>query len=153
MALVLAAFHDTRFARAQLLVQPRGNVTLVGLPTYFEVRWSRAGFEPGEVDRVDPVRMAGFAVEVRPVAQGIRYVFGDGSTGGPTTSRGGPYPVGDVVKAYPRAGTFVVRADVTYGGQFRVNRGAWIDIPGTVTIRGTSEYLSVRTAEARLVTR
>ena len=153
MAMVVAAFHDTAFARAQLEVQPRGNLTLVGLPTYFEVRWPRVGFGPGEVDRVDPARMAGFAVEIRPVVQAIRYVFGDGSGSGPTTSRGGPYPSGDVVKAYPREGTYPVRADVTFGGQFRVNRGEWIDIPGTVTIRGTSETLHVRTAEARLVTR
>jgi hypothetical protein len=153
MAMVLAAFHDTAFARAQLEVQPRGNVTLVRLPTYFEARWPQAGFAPGEVDRVDPARMAGFAVEIRPVAKSLTYVYGDGSTSGPTTSTGGPYPGGDITRTYTRAGTFAVRVDVTYGGQFRVSRGEWIDIPGTVTIRGTSEDLSVRTAQARLVTR
>jgi hypothetical protein len=152
MAMVLAAFHDTAFARAELEVQPKGNVTLVRLPTYFQARWPEAGFAPGEVDRVDPARMAGFAVEIRPVTRSITYVFGDGSSSGATTSLGGPYPEGDITKTYQRAGTFAVRADVTYGGQFRVNRGQWVDIPDTVTIRGASEDLQVRTAKARLVT-
>lgn len=152
MAMVLAAFHDTAFAKAELEVQPRGNVTLVRLPTYFQARWPKAGYAPGEVDRVDPARMAGFAVEIRPVAQRITYVYGDGSTSGPTTSLGGPYPQGDITKTYSRAGTFVVHADVVYGGQFRVNRGQWVDIPATVTIRGASQTLQVRTAKARLVT-
>ena len=152
MAMVLAAFHDTAFAKASVEVQPRGNVTLVTLPTYFETRWPQAGFAPGEVDQVDPARMAGFAVEIKPLAKTITYVYGDGSTSGPTTSLGGPYPTGDITKAYAKAGTFAVRADVTYGGQFRVNGGEWIDIPGTVTIAGTSEDVQVRTAKARLVT-
>lgn len=152
MAMVLAAFHDTAFAKAELALQPKGNVTLVRLPTYFQARWPQAGYSPGEVDQVDPARMAGFAVEIRPVARTITYVYGDGSTSGPTTSLGGPYPRGHITKTYSHAGTFAVRADVVYGGQFRVNRGQWVDIPGTVTIRGASETLQVRTAKARLVT-
>jgi hypothetical protein len=152
MAMVLAAFHDTAFAKPELGVQPQGNVTLVRLPTYFQARWPQTGYAPGEVDQVDPARMAGFAVEIRPVAKTITYVYGDGSTSGPTSSLGGPYPQGDITKTYSRAGTFAVRADVVYGGQFRVNRGPWIDIPGTVTIRGASQTLQVRTAKARLVT-
>lgn len=152
MAMVLAAFHDTAFAKAELALQPKGNVTLVRLPTYFQARWPQAGYSPGEVDQVDPARMGGFAVEIRPVAKTITYVYGDGSTSGPTTSLGGPYPKGDITKTYSHAGTFAVRADVVYGGQFRVNRGQWVDIPGTVTIRGASETLQVRTAKARLVT-
>jgi hypothetical protein len=152
MAMVLAAFHDTAFAKASLHVQPEGNVTLVGLPTYFQIRWPRAGFEPGEVDRVDPGRMAGFGVEIRPAAQSITYVFGDGSTSGPTSSLGGPYPSGDVIKTYPHAGEVVARADVSYTGQYRVNAGAWVDIPGEVTVRGTAQMLQVKTAHARLVT-
>jgi hypothetical protein len=91
-------------------------------------------------------------VEIRPTLGSVTYVYGDGTTSGPTRSLGGPYPTGDVVKEYPRAGSFPVRADVTYGGQFRVGGGAWIDIPGQVTIRGTPEPLEVRTAHARLVT-
>lgn len=151
MAMVLAAFHDTDFARPTVGIEPRGNVTLVTLPTYFQTSWPRTGFQPGEVDRVDPARMAGFRVEIRPTVKRVTYDYGDGSTSGPTTSLGGPYPEGDVTKTYTRAGDFTVRVDVTYAGEFRVDGGPWIDIPGDVTIRGTPETLSVRTAHARLV--
>ncbi|WP_157582043.1 hypothetical protein [Phycicoccus sp. Soil803] len=151
MAMVLAAFHDTDFARPTLDVQPRGNVTLVTLPTYFQTSWPQGGYQPGEIDQVDPARMAGFRVEIRPRVKSITYDYGDGSTSGATTSLGGPYPEGDITRTYTRAGDFTVRADVTYSGQFRVNGGQWIDIPGDVTIRGTPEDLTVKTAHARLV--
>jgi hypothetical protein len=151
MAMVLAAFHDTDFAKPTVEVEPKGNVTLVTLPTYFETRWPRAGYQPGEVDQVDPARMAGFRVEIRPKVKSITYVYGDGTTSGPTTSLGGPYPTGDITKTYQQAGDFAVRADVTYAGEFRVDGGQWIAIPGDVTIRGTAENLTVTTAHARLV--
>jgi hypothetical protein len=152
MAQILAAFHDTNFAKPTVNIQPKGNVTLVRLPTYFELQWPTAGFQPGEVDHPDPARMLGYHVEIEPVLRSVEYVYGDGSTSGPTDSLGGPYPSGDVRKAYERAGEFPVRADVTYGGKFRVDGGQWIEIPGTVTIEGSSETLRVKTAHARLVT-
>ncbi|WP_457253097.1 hypothetical protein [Pedococcus sp. P5_B7] len=150
--MVLAAFHDTDFAKPTLDVEPRGNLTLVRLPTYFQTSWPRSGYQPGEIDQVDPARMAGFRVEIRPEVKSITYDYGDGSSSGATTSLGGPYPEGDITKSYPRAGDFTIRADVTYSGQFRVNGGPWIDIPGDVTIRGPAETLTVKTAHARLVT-
>ncbi|GAB3446470.1 hypothetical protein GCM10027517_28780 [Phycicoccus ginsengisoli] len=151
MQMVLAAFHDTAFARPELTVQPKGNVTLVTLPTYFQVAWPASGFQPGEVDRPNPTRMAGFQVEIRPTLRSVTYVYGDGTTSAPTTSLGGPYPSGDITRAYDRAGRLQVRADVTYGGQFRVGAGAWVDIPAEVVVRGTPAPLEVRTAKARLV--
>ena len=151
MQLVLAAFHDTKFATPSVAIQPKGNVTLVTLPTYFQLVWPQAGFQPREVDRPSPARMAGFSVEIRPTLKSVNYVYGDGTSSGPTESLGGPYPEGDVTKAYAKAGTFPVRADVTYGGQFRVDGGGWIDIPDQVVVRGTPETLAVKTAKARLV--
>jgi hypothetical protein len=149
---ILAAFHDTDFAKPTVNIQPKGNVTLVRLQTYFALQWPTAGFQPGEVDHPDPARMLGYQVEIEPVLRSVDYVYGDGSSSGPTTSLGGPYPSGDVHKAYERAGDFPVRADVRYGGRFRVAGGDWIDIPGEVTIRGVEETLAVKTAHARLVT-
>ena len=150
MAQIQVAFHDTDFAVASLNIQPEGNVTLVTLPTYFELRWPAGGFQPDEVDSVDPARMSGFRVDIRPRLKSIVYVYGDGSRSEPTASRGGPYPSGDVVHEYARGGSYQARADVTYAGQYRVNDGAWIDIPGDVTIPGTPETLQVKTAKARL---
>ncbi len=153
MAQIVAAFHDTRFAVPSLRIQPKGNVTLVTLPTYFELTWPREGFGPGEVDHPDPARLLGFRVEIRPLLRDVTYVYGDGQFEGPTTRTGGPFPDGDVTHAYERGGDVLVRADVTYAGQFRVAGGAWTDIPGEVRVRGTSQRLQVRTAEARLYAR
>jgi hypothetical protein len=152
MAQIQAAFHDTKFALATVNIQPEGNVTLVTLPTYFELTWPSSGFQPDEVDSVDPARMAGFRVDIRPRLKSVVYVYGDGTTSGPTGSLGGPYPDGDIRHEYPKGGSYQVRADVTYGGQYRVNGGAWITIPGDLTIQGTPETLQVKTARARLVT-
>jgi hypothetical protein len=129
MAQVVAAFHDTRFAVPALRIQPAGNVTLVNLPTYFELAWSPGGFQPGQVDHPDPAQLLGYRVEIRPLLRDITYVYGDGQVDGPTTRTGGPFPSGDVRHEYRTPGDVVVRADVTLGGQFRVVGGPWIDIP------------------------
>ncbi len=117
MAMILEAFHDTDFAVPRISIQPTGQRTLVNLETYFAVDWPTAGFQPDEVDRVDPVRMLGFAVDIRPRLRAVTYRFGDGATAGPTTSLGGPYPSGDVTHTYRATGTLRVRVDVEYAGQ------------------------------------
>ena len=149
---ILRAFRDTDFAVPDLRIEPRGNVTLVTLPTYFELVWPDAGFAPGEVDSPDPATMLGFHVDIKPTFNHVVYHFGDGSTLGPTDSLGGPYPDGDVVHEYARSGEHDVSAEVEYGGEFRVNGGNWIDIPGTVTVSGAPQTLAVKTARNRLYT-
>ena len=99
---ILAAFHDTNFAKPTVNIQPKGNVTLVRLETYFELQWPTVGFQPGEVDHPDPARMLGYQVDIEPVLNSVDYVYGDGSSSGPTTSLGGPYPSGDVHKPTSR---------------------------------------------------
>lgn len=150
MAQIRAAFHDTRFAVASLHLQPEGDVTLVHLPTYLELRWPVEGYQPGEVDAVDPGRMSGYRVDIRPQLTSVVYRFGDGTVSPATTSLGGSYPDGDVIHSYDAAGRYELRADVTYQGQYRVAGGAWVDIPDSVTILGTRQVLTVRTAHARL---
>jgi hypothetical protein len=51
---------------------------------------------------------------------------------------------------YGTGGTYRLRADVSYLGEYRVAGGAWVDIPDSVTIPGRAEVLTVRTAHARL---
>lgn len=150
MAQVVAAFHETRFAVPTLRIQPIGNVTLVNLPTYFELGWTPGGFEPGHVDHPAPARLLGYRVEIRPLLREVTYLYGDGRVEGPTSRTGGPFPNGDVRHSYRTAGDVIVRADVTYGGQFRVVGGPWIDIPATVRVTGVGQSLHVATASARL---
>lgn len=149
MAMILEAFHDTAFAVPQITTEPKGDVTLVTLPTYYQVIWPETGFAPEQVDTTD---LLGFTVEIRPRLDSLTYHFGDGATAGPTKDLGGPYPSGGIVHEYQRKGTYAARADVTYGGQFRVNGGAWADIPGTTTITGDPTDVTVMESRARLVT-
>jgi len=147
---ILAAFHNTPWATPKAHIQPEGNVTLVTLATYFEVSWPATGFQPGEIDTIT---LLGTPVRIRPTVQGYTYVFGDGTSFGPTASPGGPYPGGDITHAYPTAGTYNTHIDITYGGEFSVAGSAWIPIPDTVTVAGLTQPLTVKTAHARLVTR
>ena len=145
---VLRAFHDTRFAKPTVHIQPEGNLTLVTLPTYFEVKWPSAGFQPGEVDADSLLDQQ---IRIRPTVVGYTYAFGDGTSFGPTPSPGGIYPDGDITHAYAEAGTYDTHIDITYGGQFSVDGGAWITIPDTVTVVGPVQTVTVKTAHARLV--
>ncbi|MBM6404153.1 hypothetical protein JQN72_07835 [Phycicoccus sp. CSK15P-2] len=152
MAMIREAFHDTDFSVPTVNVQPEGDVTLVNLPTFFEVVFPREGFGPGEVDRPDPARLMGHAVEVRPKVKTVTYSLGE-TVVGPTRDLGGPYPDGSVVHSYGSAGEQVVRVDVVYTGQFRVGGSGWIDIPGEVDLEGAPVTLTVREARSRLYTR
>lgn len=151
MAMIRDAFHDTDFSVPTVNIQPEGDVTLVNLPTFFEVRFPAAGFGPDEVDTPDPARLLGYRIEVRPRLKSITYHLVT-TTIGPTTSRGGPHPTGDIRATYTRPGTHQVRADIVYTGQFRVGGSQWFDIPGDVDLRGTPVTLTVREATSRLYT-
>ncbi len=151
MAMIKDAFHDTDFTLPTVNIQPEGDVTLVNLPTYFEVKFPEAGFGPGEVDQPDPARLLGYRIEVRPRLKSVTYHLGE-RTVGPTTDLGGPYPSGSVVQTYTRPGEHQVRVDIVYTGQFRVGGSGWIDIPGEVDLQGTPVTLTVREAKSRLYT-
>jgi hypothetical protein len=150
MGLILAAFHNTAFSKPTVHMQPEGNVTLVTLATYFEVKWPPVGFQP---DEVDTVTLMGSQVRIRPTNQGYTYFFGDGTSEGPTSSPGGTYPNGDVTHTYAKAGAYDSHIDITYGGEFSVDGGEWFPIDDTVSIPGQPQTVIVRTAKARLVTK
>lgn len=147
VAQIQQAFREINFTKATVKVQPVGNVTLVNLPTYFEATWPEAGIGPGEVDSST---LLGFRVEIRAKGNRLQYVYGDGDASEPTTSLGGPYPDGDIQHTYDRKGTMATRVDTVYGGEFRIEGGQWMTIPGTVTVEGTPVTLEVREAKARL---
>ncbi len=151
MDMIREAFHDTDFSVPTVKIQPEGDVTLVNLPTYFQVVFPDAGFGPDEVDTPDPARLLGHHIEVRPRLKSVTYHLGE-QTIGPTTDLGGPHPDGRVVVTYAHPGTVRVRVDIVYTGQFRVGGGQWFDIPGEVDLRGTPVALDVREARARLYT-
>jgi hypothetical protein len=153
IAMIREAWRHTAFARPALVIQPKGGDTLVRLKTYFAVAWPSAGFQPGEVDTADPAQMLGHTVQIKPTLVEYDYDFGNGQHSGATTSAGGGYPDGDITTAYADAGDYAPRVNVTYGGEFSVDGGAWIRIPDTLTITGPAQDLTVHTARNRLVAR
>lgn len=151
MARIIDAFHLTPWATATVVTQPEGNTTLVTLPVFARISWSVQGYQPGEVDTLDPAGMFGLTVQIRPKVDHYTYVWGDGTTTGPSRSDGGVWPTGDITHSYPTPGTYQVRVDTTFTGDFRVNGGPWTQIPDTVTITGPTTTVTVHTAKAVLV--
>lgn len=147
MQMILDEFHKTTFARPTTSIQPVGLKTLVNLPTFYELKWNPTGFEPGEGDSTV---LVGRQVEIEPVFVSATYIYGDGEASGPVKTFGGPHPDGDVIHTYRKKMVAPVQINATYGGRFRVDGGAWIDIPETVTIEGAPVNLTVAEAKARL---
>ena len=150
MADLKAAFLRTPWAKPQISSQPAGDTTLVNLRTFYEVNWTRKGFEPGEADRAV---LRGIPVRIRPKLVGFTYEFGDGSTVGPTTSTGGVYPDGDITHVYDESGAFPVRVNTTFGADFSLDGSTWDEIPSTVTVPGPTTTVTVREAKGVLVNR
>ena len=147
-AMIIEAFHRTDFALPQTVVQPPGGQTLVNLPVYFELVWPEAGFQPEEVDTI---ALAGHQVRIRPVLVGITYVTGDGTTIGPTTDLGGPYPDGTITHTYEASSKGLdPYISVEYGGQVSVDGGGWNIIPATATVEGPASPLDVLESRNRL---
>ena len=151
MAMIRDAFNHTPWAKPQISTQPKGDVTLVGLDTFYKVNWTAEGFQPGEVDAIDPARMNGYHVDVRVKLVNFMWLFGDGQTFGPTTSEGGVYPSGNITHQYLRGGAFPASVNTIFGGEFRIDGGDWAPIPDTVTVPGPATTVTVRTAQAELV--
>ena len=129
-------------------MEPVGNRTLVNLPNFFTADFSGAGYGP---DEVRTVTLLGHQVRIKPVLKSNMFHFGDGASLGPTGSRGGGYPDGDVRHTYAQRGTVNASVTTVYGGQFSVDGGPFTDLPGTATITGPAQPLRVRTATPHLV--
>jgi hypothetical protein len=91
-------------------------------------------------------------VEVTPTAYTWHWGEGDTST---TDTPGSPYPSTDVTHTYlrhtRRGRPLSLSVDIGYTARYRVDGGAWADIPQTITIAGPTTALPVRQASAVLV--
>lgn len=148
VAMIRAAFVKTPFVKPKATMEPVGNKTLVNLPNYFTADFSGAGYGP---DEVRTVTLLGHKVHIKPVLKSNTFHFGDGSSMGPTTSRGGGYPDGDVKHTYSKRGTVSASVTTVYGGQFAIDGGKFTDLPGTATITGPAQPIQVLEATGRLV--
>lgn len=148
VAMIKAAFSNTPFVKPEVTMQPVGNRTLVNLPTYFAVDFSGPGYGP---DEVRTVTLLGHKVQIKPVLKSNTFRFGDGTSLGPTTSRGGVYPNGDVKHTYLQRGTVGASITTVYGGQFAVDGGDFTDLPGTATVTGPVQQLQILEATDHLI--
>ena len=153
LAHIREALATVPWAKLTTGMQPPNNLTLVTVPVFYQVQWATEGISPGEVVAIDPARMLGYRVDLRPVLVGYTYQFGDGSSFGPTPDPGGTYPNGGITHPYAKAGTYPVRIDATLRAEFRLDGGAWTRIPDQVTVPGIPTSMTVKTARAVLVNR
>lgn len=147
--LIQRAFARLPFTQPVVNIQPKGNLTLVNLPTYYQITWPQAGYAPGEVATV---RLLGRRLLLKPVAVDYLYRFGDGQSLGPTTNPGAPYPVGTIRHTYRDTGTVLVSARATYTGLYSLDGETWQPIDLTIPVTGPAVDLAVKQASARLVT-
>jgi hypothetical protein len=50
-----------------------------------------------------------------------------------------------------KGGAYPAGVNTTFGGEFRIDGGDWAPIPDTVTVPGPTTTVTVRTAQAELV--
>lgn len=135
-------------------VAPPGGRSLVNIQTIFWVATAR--------DRdLGTVRLLNRDVGLRIHVQRVAWDFGDGSS----AETASPGPVYDGTRkpcraalcpgyfghVYTGTGARTVTAQVTWSGEFRVDRGAWQPIAGTVTGPVSSQDLTILEARSELV--
>ncbi|MDF2143785.1 hypothetical protein [Knoellia sp. p5-6-4] len=153
MGQIQQAFRRLPFSRPTVRIEPKGNVTLVNLPTFYEGTWpSDSGLQPGEVSK--PVQLLSWSVEFKIDSESYNFHYGDGSSSGTVKDAGGGYPDGSVKHTYTQPiEAAQVRVDSRLTGQFRVNGGDWIDIDTVADLQNEPvTTLEVREAKARLYT-
>lgn len=147
------AFRRLPFSKPTVRIEPRGNVTLVNLPTYYEATWpDDTGLRPGETSQ--PVQLLSWSVEFRVSSRSYTFHYGDGTSSGRVSDAGGGYPSGSIRHTYAAPNeTAQVRVDSQLTGQFRVNGGEWIDVDTIADLQNEPvTTLVVTEAKARLYT-
>lgn len=140
-AMVFEAFAHIGLPESVIQIQPVGGETLVNFDTNFYT--SADPF-------TESVTLLGQTVELEIVASSFAWHFGDGASL-TTTTPGAAYPDLLVTHAYTRTGEVTPSVNTTWSARYRVNGGAWLDVPDTVTMTGATEALLVREATPVLV--
>lgn len=132
-ALVATAFQRVPLPHLRPIAQPRAK-TLVNFDTIFHV-------EAEPLDR--NLTLLGQSVELAITPATFDWSWGDGTTS-TTDSPGAAYPSRAVTHRYLDADTTVAATvTVTWTARWRVNGGAWADVPGSVRTTGPAATLRV----------
>lgn len=139
-AMVLQEFRRVPLPRLKSISQP-ADATLVNFATVFRV-------EAKPLERT--LTLAGQRVDLDITPSSFSWAYGDGTTA-TTRTPGAAYPSRDVVHRYQQAHTTVRhQVTVTWSARWRLNGGAWQDVPGTVTVAGPSTELRIAEATPAL---
>lgn len=124
-----ADFQRLPLPAGKASVQPSNGYTLVNVPTnvYAEA-------DPVTLD----TELLGFPVQVRATPSQYSWDFGDGSTVGPTSEPGAPYPDLTITHEYAEAGKFGVTLTTYYTGEYSVAGGPWLPIDGEAQVASPS---------------
>lgn len=132
-AQISTAFQRIPLPHLRTIAQP-GAKTLVNFDTIFHVE-------------AEPLRrnltLLGQRIELDITASSFGWNWGDGHTE-TTHTPGAPYPDKSVTHRYLDADTTVsAQVTVTWTARWRVNGGAWADVPGSVRTTGPAATLRV----------
>jgi hypothetical protein len=139
-ALVARAFQRIPLPRLRAVTQP-ADKTLVNFDTIFYVQ-------------AEPLRrtltLLGQRVELAITPSTFRWVHGDGTTA-VTHTPGAAYPAKDIVHRYQQAHVVVRQhVEIVWTARWRLNGGAFQDVPGTVTTVGPDTPLRIAEATPAL---
>lgn len=99
--------------------------------------------------------MLGQPVAIQAIPVQWTFTYGDGSAPLVSTTPGGPQREFNqettTSHAYQQTGTFPVTVATAYRGQFSVNGGPWIAIPGTASVPSTPVEADIWRSEAKNV--
>jgi len=124
-----------------LHIQPPHGETLVNFDTIYFT-------DPTAIDK--QITLLGATVDFHITAAAYTWHYGDGQAQ-TTTDPGAAYPHQTITHRYLRKGTATPSLDTTYQADYRINTGTWQHLNQTVTIPGTPQALTIRTATPHLV--
>ena len=138
---VLQAARRLHWPEATLLIQPPNGETLVNFATNF--------YSTSTQPITRTVTLVRTTATVEATPQSYTWHFGDGTTN-TTTDPGAAYPDLRITHKYLHNGDVAPQLDITYQGRYHLDDGTWHALPGTLTVPGTPQTLTILTATPHL---
>ena len=138
---IARAFRQIPLPASDLTIQPPGGATLVNFDTNFYTHAT-------PFDRT--ITLLGHQVRFKITPTSYHWHFGD-HTHTTTHTPGAAYPHLDITHRYQRHGTATPSVDTTWTADYQLDHHPWTPVQGTVTITGTPQQLTIKTATPVLV--
>ncbi|ABS04683.1 hypothetical protein Krad_3219 [Kineococcus radiotolerans SRS30216 = ATCC BAA-149] len=122
-------------------LQPRTGLALLHVPLVLRT---------GTDVVVRDTTVLGYPVTVRATPTSWTWDLGDGTTLGPTTDPGNPYPRATLTHAYDTPGEHLITLTTTYTGEYTVAGLPYRPVAGTATVVSAATAVQVREGSAVL---